>query len=351
MIRWYEHNDEEFFTFDDVAIVPTYSDQLTRSGISTKVTIRDWSFDAPFISSNMDTVTEEKMAHKMADLGGLAIVHRYMTEARSYAIANSWDRKELVVLSVGSLKSDKKRIDTLIDLNKEENVGLCIDMAHGDHKLAMDTIDYMRKDRGYKGFLVAGNTAVFEGTKRLLDAGADIIRVGIGAGSVCRTRTKTGVGVPQLSSVSHSARAGLVISDGGTKKAADAAKAIAAGASMVMLGGMLAGSDCVPGWDNAMEKAKENYPDPPRIKFRGMASADARKDFFGSWNNEEGISTVVEAKREGSTEAVITELLEGLRSSMSYVGASNLDEFKEKARFIRVSGSTPKENAPHINSK
>jgi IMP dehydrogenase len=347
--------------YDDVLLVPQYSTVKSRSDIDLSTKIGKSSFKLPIISSNMDTITNVKMAHKMARLGGLGLVHRYMSVDDQLEILHHWPHDgSKLGLSFGTLKNDKKRIDaTIFEIFDYSSINItdvifCVDIAHGDSKHMVDTIQYIRK-QGWTGTLMAGATCTYDGTKRLLDAGADIVRVGVGPGSACSTRTKTGCGFPQFSAVMECAQAGPIIADGGIRTAGDAAKALGAGATAVMIGGMLAGSDCVPGWDLAMKSYREltGYDGgssiaPPSVKYRGMASSAAREAFGQKGTNAEGISCTVKAKPEGSTENIITDLDEGIRSAMSYSNSRNLNEFHERAEFIRVSASVIQENAPHI---
>jgi IMP dehydrogenase len=358
--------------YDDVLIKPNYSEISSRASVNTTTYIGKNKFKLPIISSNMDTITGSKMAAKMAELGGLGLVHRYMSIEEQMKILDEWPsgptNTEVLGLSFGTLKNDKERIDTTLGYLKhyssvkEENVVFCVDIAHGDSLHMLDTIKYIR-DAGWENTLMAGATCTYEGTKRLIDAGADIVRVGVGPGSACTTRVKTGCGYPQLSAIMECAEAGQIIADGGITTPGDAAKALAAGASAVMIGGMLAGTDCVPGWDIAMQSYHANIPnasltdmrrhpeDMPSIKFRGMASAEAREAFGAKPENAEGISCTVKARAEGSTAKVIESIAEGIRSAMSYTNSRILDEFYHNSVFLKVSPAVTKENTPHILNK
>lgn len=358
--------------YDGVLIRPKFSTVPSRSEdfVDTSTRIGDITLKLPIISSNMDTITGVKMARKMAELGGLGLVHRYMSVEKQLAIVNSWPHDGSPLgLSLGTLKNDKERIDATLALFKDsfpgvkpKDVILCVDIAHGDSQHMIDTIKYIR-DQGWIHSLMAGATCTYEGTKRLLDAGADIVRVGVGPGSACTTRIKTGCGYPQLSAVLECAEAGPIIADGGIRSPGDAAKAMAAGADAIMIGGMLSGTDCVPGWDIAMQSYFANIPnasltdvkrhpeDMPSIKYRGMASAEARAAFGAAPVNAEGISCTVKARPEGSTDNVVIGIGEGIRSAMSYTNSTTLDEFYHNSVFIRVSPEVIQENSPHILSK
>ena len=328
-------------TFDDVLIVPRYSSISSRDEVSLfqENVLLNHSFDIPFISSNMDTITEYDMASFMAHAGGLGIWHRYMSVREAIEVYEKWSVNELnpLAISIGCLKKDKTRIDALLEYGSPSMI-LCIDTAHGDSINMKQTLNYIRNDRNFKGAVIAGNVCTPQGTQRLLDWGADMVKVGIGPGSVCTTRIKTGCGYPQFSAIMKCSKVGPIIADGGISKPADACKALAAGAKMVMLGGMLAGTDKTPSWESASED----------IEFRGMASKEAREAFEGVSKNAEGVSCMIKAKPKGSTRETINWLVEGLKSSLSYVGASTLDEFRKSVSFVQVTSNVIVENGSHI---
>lgn len=363
------YSNEIKFTFDDVSIVPAYSEVESRSEyhLDTSVKMGVNTFKLPIIASNMDTITDIKMAKKMAELGGLGIIHRYMSvedtkeRLRLWGELGMWEAKHPIALSVGSSKNavEKERIDAiLMDPNRcwdDNEVILCVDLAHGDSKHMVDSIVSLRKDYKFGGTIIAGNTATASGTGRLREAGADVVRVGIGGGSACTTRQKTGCGIPQLSSVLDCAASATIISDGGHRIPADIGKALVAGASFVMLGGMLAGTDCTPHWDEAMahhaKSLKFGHTDElPEVSYRGMASKEAREAFSGVSKNAEGASFRTKIKPEGSTEDVVRVIMEGIYSTMSYTGCTTIEELFEKAKFARVTSSTVGENIPHFGS-
>lgn len=358
------------FTFDDVMIVPAYSEVPSRSDahIDTSVKMGKNTFRIPVIASNMDTVTDIKMAAQMAALGGLGIIHRYMSVEDTKSRIIEWSQRgefargNPLALSVGSIDNEmeRKRLDAILRDTKrfwnDEQIILCVDLAHGHSKHMIKSVSAIRSEYKFTGTLIAGNTATAEGTDSLMRAGADIVRVGVGGGSACTTRQKTGCGVPQLSSVLDSAATGNVISDGGHRIPADIAKAIAAGAQFVMLGGMLAGTDCTPHWDEAMAHHQKSLQfgsagDLPEVSYRGMASKEAREAFSGIGKNAEGAAFRTKIKPEGSTKEVVDHIMEGVRSAMSYVNAVTIPEFMEKAQFIRVTPTTIQENVPHFGLK
>jgi len=234
---------------------------------------------------------------------------------------------------------EKQRIDLLLE--NISDLWLCVDIAHGHAPFVAETVRYIKECRP-EVFVIAGNVATAQGGDFLAEAGADALRVGVGGGSICSTRIKTGCGLPTLASVLDCAEnmktKTLIIADGGLKTAAHASIAIAAGASAVMLGGMLAGTDAVPKW------TKEGIG----IEYRGMASAAAKKDFGRPEVMAEGVARTVTCKAVGSTKKMFEFIREGIVSAASYQGASNMAEFQEKAVMRRVSTLTVQESYPHF---
>lgn len=364
------YSEDIKFTFDDVMLVPERSDIPSRSDahIDTSIKMGKNTFKIPLITSNMDTITDIKMAIKMAELGGLGIIHRYMSVADTSQRIYKWSSLDNfkkgwpLALSVGSIDNEmeKQRLDAILrDQNRywaDDQIILCIDLAHGDSRHMMRSIAAIRDEYKFTGTLIAGNTATIEGTQRLLSAGADIIRVGIGGGSACTTRQKTGCGIPQLSSVMDSAKAGSIISDGGHRIPADVAKAIAGGADFVMVGGMMAGTDCTPHWDEAMAHHNKSLQfggpnELPEVSYRGMASKEAREAFSGIGKNAEGASFRTKIKPPNSTHETVEYIMEGVRSAMSYTNNTNIKDFQTRSKFIRVTPTTIQENIPHFGIK
>jgi len=344
---WNLVDETEGLTFDDVLIKPNQSSIVSRKSIDISWKLGDFKFDIPVISSNMTTVTEIDMALQMADLGGLGIIHRFMPaelQLEQTEFFKSLNHSAPVCHSVGSMLNDKKRIRFLID-NKAADI-LCVDIAHGNNTAHMEpTLKFIR-DLGFEGPIIAGNTAGVASANNLINWGADMVKIGIGPGSVCTTRIKTGVGIPQLTAIGQNSYNSHIpeglsiptIADGGIRYPGDAAKALGAGATAVMIGGMLAGTDCVPGWS-------DNHQD---LLHAGNASELVKHQFQQHNFNAEGVAKHVERKPIGSTAQVIRDICEGIRSAMSYVGAHTLKEFYEKCTFIRVTSNTVLENHPHL---
>lgn len=338
---------EELLTFDDVLIQPGYSDVLTRRDCDVSWSIRDMTFQCPVIPANMDSISGRQMCYFMHSKGGLGILHRYYADLDEYTyLISDWMKKTNYPLgvSVGSVYNDKDRIDKVVSTIEENSGGrviLCVDIAHGHSIHMKDTLKYLR-EKLPKIAIIAGNVCTAVGAGDLIEWGADMVKVGVGPGSVCTTREKTGCGSPQLTAIIRTAQY-PIIADGGITKPGDAAKALAAGADAIMVGGMLAGSDKS---EAIVKYASDENPD---VIFRGMASKEARQNFNGSYANAEGISITVPILGEGSTEYIVNNIVEGVKSSMSYVGAKNLTEFVNKSLFQKVSNSTRRENSPHYN--
>lgn len=326
---------EEYLTFDDVTLVPQYSEVKSRSDVN----ILSGKLKAlPFIPSNMNTVSGPSMVKAITELGGIGLLHRYMTleEIERYYYNYNFGGLWGVSLGVGESEFEK------LDFCRKHNIKIiCLDIAHG-HSSHMLDMCMKVKDLIPDCKLIAGNVATSEGTNALINAGADIIKVGVGGGSLCCTRVNTGHGVPQLSSIMNCADTAQeldaeVIADGGIKTPGDAAKALAAGASYVMLGRGFAACAEAPG-------ERKTVGDKTLKRFMGMASKDAQTG-WKSHIYEEGESTWIEVNTD--VQSVIRSYSNGLKSALSYSGAFNISEFQQKARFIKISRASYLEGLPH----
>lgn len=328
-------------TFDDVLVVPSKSDVRSRRdpSLSSQLT-KNISIQTPIISANMDTVTEADMAIAMHKMGGVGILHRFASIPDQVDFVQKLKAAGADVLSasIGVNGDFKERAAALVQAGT--NV-ITIDIAHGHSTSMMDVMKWL-KDTYPEVDLIAGNLAMPEAARDLIEAGADAIKVGIGPGSMCTTRIITGCGVPQLTAIAWCAEVANeynvpVIADGGIKTSGDIMKAFAAGASTVMLGSMLSGTIETPG---EIKNGRKQY--------RGMASKAAQVSWRGGVPEgmaPEGEQTYVNVK--GHVKDVIMELTGGVRSGMSYVNATTIAEIREKARFIEMSSAGAHESRAH----
>jgi IMP dehydrogenase len=322
-------------SFDDVLLVPQYSNIESRSEVNLSSTLGSKTYSIPIISSPMDTVTGLTMAATFGELGGLAVTHRYCDEVKQSQITPL-----TAAAAVGVTGDFMRRIEFL---NGDSGItSFCLDVAHGHHVLVERALKTIKDKYGSGLDIIAGNVATSRGYLALSDWGADAVRIGIGGGSICSTRIQTGHGVPTLQSVLDCCNApgATIIADGGIKTAGDVVKALAAGADFVMLGSMLAGTDESPG-----QVFKSNDGKKYKV-YRGMASVEAQKDWRGEARSLEGISTTVPYK--GSVIDVLQGLLQNVRSGLSYSGARSIRELQSKCQFVEQTSSGLIESNTHI---
>lgn len=351
-------------TFDDVLLIPRYSEVLTRNMPLDVDLGKGVKLALPVVSANMKNVTGKRMASAIAMAGGLPILHRFTSLQEqmnmwSLASKKAGELIRHVGCSIGVKGEDYRNANTLVRAGCSI---LCIDVAHGDHILAVQMVE-----RIAKGFpdvlLIAGNVATASGARRLYNAGADVIKVGIGPGSLCTTRIETGNGVPQITALhdvfQESSTVDLgdiqyqdysleeiedlqrktnalnrkfkIIADGGIREAGDCAKALVF-ADAVMLGSMLAGTDEAPG-EIEVDVASGR-------RFKTYAGSSTHKA-----NRVEGVVRRIPCK--GPVSTILTKIKEGIQSNLSYQGCTNLEEFKEVAEFIQISGAGLAESHPH----
>ena len=332
---------KEALTFDDVTLVPKYS-EILPSEVDTSIKLTEsLKLQIPLLTSAMDTVTESKMAIAIARSGGLGIIHRNLDIKKQVLEVKKVKKQKLLVgAAVGAGPMEFKRAGALL---KEKLDMIVVDTAHGHTKKVSEIIRFIKKNKNKKTALCAGNIATPDAAKFLLKLGVDIIKVGIGPGSICTTRLVAGIGVPQLSAILN-VRKGIknknvkIISDGGIKYSGDLAKAFAAGADAVMIGSLFAGTDETPG--KLIKKNGKLFK-----SFRGMGSVGAmnkgsadryfqkkQKDF--SKDVPEGVEGL--AKYKGKVEKVIFKLVGGLRSSMGYLGSKQIKYLRNKPQFVKI---------------
>lgn len=351
-------------TYDDIQLVPSYSNIKSRQNIKLHTLLsRRYGLLNPIVASPMDTVCEFEMAYKMAELGGVGCIHRFMSigeqsnivkrlyhsiygEGFGGGIAEHWGvmyddwhaeiKQVPIMAAIGVQDEDKARALSLVEAGA--NV-LLIDVAHGHHQNVLDMIHWCKETLPNEIDIIAGNIATFEAAIDLENAGADGLRVGIGGGSLCTTRIKTGFGVPNVTSLQEISRVATIpiMADGGIRTSGDIAKALAIGADNVMLGSLIAGTDEAPG--QILEKKNGLYK-----RYRGSASLETKTIHGQSVRNVEGESTIIPYK--GGVRFIVNGLLDGLKSALSYGGAGDLLNYKPK--YVVVTNSGINEAKPHL---
>lgn len=335
-------------SFDDVLLVPQYSDIESRSEVNLECELGQWDFNLPVISSPMDTVTEIDMAEAMHEAGGLGVIHRYNSiDEQQKIVENLYGRltlrgeEEPIACAIGATGDYLERAYAVVASGARI---LCVDVAHGHHTLMKNALTQLKKTIGDGVHLMAGNVATREGFDDLAKWGADSVRVGIGGGSICSTRLVSGHGIPTLQSVLDCAQSEFggvpIIADGGIRSTGDMVKALAAGADFVMVGSMLAGTDASPG-DTFIGKDKKKYK-----VYRGMASRDAQTDWRGKSSTPEGVSTTIPYK--GSVVDTLKDIRGGICSGLSYSGARRISDFRCRSRFIEQTAAGSRESYTHI---
>ena len=332
---------KEALTFDDVTLVPKYS-EILPSEVNTDIFLtKNLSLKIPLLSSAMDTVTESKMAIAIAKAGGIGVIHRNLDIQNQILEVKKVKKLRLIVgAAVGAGPNEFDRANALV----KEGVDLIVvDTAHGHTKKVGEIIRFIKKIKNNKITLCAGNIATPEAAKFLIKLGVDIIKVGIGPGSICTTRLVAGIGVPQLSAI-LSVRNGLknknikIISDGGIKYSGDLAKAFAAGADAVMIGSLFAGTDEAPG--KLIKKNGKLFK-----SFRGMGSVGAMNKGSADryvQKKQKNISKYVPegvegfSKYKGDVGGIIYKLIGGLKSSMGYLGSENIVKLRIKPNFVKI---------------
>jgi len=331
---------KEALTFDDVLLLPRFSNILPLdTNISIDLT-KNIKLEAPFLSSAMDTVTESTMAIAMAKSGGIGIIHRNLNIKKQTQEVYKVKNKNLFVgAAIGTSLNDLIRAKSLIEAGVDLIV---IDTAHGHSEKVLKILSKVKKSN-YKVPVCVGNIATGEAAKKLYNSGADIIKVGIGPGSICTTRMVAGIGVPQITAIMEvkkvlKGKKIKIISDGGIKFSGDIAKAIAAGADAIMMGSIFAGTEESPG--NKFKIKNKFYK-----QYRGMGSIGAmsagssNRYFQKNYKDKskfvpEGVDGRVEYK--GNVSKIIYQLKGGLRSSMGYIGAKKIKDITKNAKFIKI---------------
>jgi IMP dehydrogenase len=345
------------YTYDDIQLVPKYSEVESRSSIDLSTQLsRNFRLSVPLVAAPMDTVCEWEMAVELMKFGGVGCIHRFMTIGEQVEQVKKVNKHTLsnpnipVMAAVGATDNYIERAQALVLAGA--NV-LLIDVAHGHHihvKKAIEKLKvFPRVD------IIAGNIATADAAVDLINWGADGLRINIGNGALCTTRIKTGFGVPSVTClrniinafcaevldktiITPTYRGVPVIADGGIRNSGDIAKALALGANSVMLGSLLAATEESPG------KIVDKLPAGLFKRYRGSASLETKLAHGMNGRNVEGESTEIPYK--GGAKYIIMDLLDGIRSALSYGGAKNLQEFHPDFNIVTYSGI--REAMPHL---
>lgn len=368
MSLWGTKFAKKGLTFDDVLLIPAESHVLPNEvKLDTKLA-PNLQLHIPLISAGMDTVTEGNMAIAMAENGGLGVIHKNLSiEAQVEEVKKAKSKtvdpnlphpavddqgRLLAAAAVGVTSDTFERAESLLEAGVD---AIVIDTAHGHSAGVLRKIKEIR-EHFPNATLIAGNVATGEGTTALFDAGVDVVKVGIGPGSICTTRIVAGVGVPQITAIYDAASVAQkygkkIIADGGIKYSGDVVKALAAGGNAVMLGSMFSGTTEAPGtiFTNEGKQFKS---------YRGMGSVGAMSQQHGSSDryfqggvNEanklvpEGVEALVPYK--GDVSNIIYQIDGGLRAGMGYVGAGTIEELIENSQFVQITNAGLRESHPH----
>jgi IMP dehydrogenase len=363
--------DYQGLTFDDVLLYPDYCD-FKRDDIKLETYLtKKIKIKIPFISSPMDTVTESEMAIALGKLGGIGIIHRNLTINDQVNEIIKVKKQQIIVgAAIGSGPGFEDRVDALV---KNDVDVIVIDSAHGYTKSIIDTVRII-KNKYPQLQVIAGNVATYKGALALIKAGVDGLRVGMGPGAICTTRIISGMGVPQISALFETCAVAQkykipVISDGGIKYSGDMIKALAAGASTIMMGSIFASCQESPGEiyklnskqiPSRFKNILKNDQDVYLFKsYRGMGSIGAMKkgakiksenEFHGKSYSDrvlvaEGVEGMVPIR--GKVKDILAQAIGGIKSGMYYLGTKTIKDLHDKAKFLKISQSSLKESHPH----
>jgi len=338
-------------SYNDVLLVPQYSALLSRSEVDLSTQIApDIKLDIPLISINMDTVTGTEMAIEMSRLGGMGFIPRFdKAEKQARDIEKITKKGQRTVACIGVKNGVLERAEMLL---KAGSVGLSIDIAHAHTAATLEAIAKL-KNKYPKVSLIVGTIATYEGAFDLFKAGADTVRVGVGAGTICTTRIVAGSGVPQVTAIAEAARAKnkfknkFVLADGGAANSGDVVKGLACGASAVIAGSLFAGTKEAPG--RIIKKSGALFKEYNGSTSKTEKIKQVAKDKSGKAEHYvvhvEGVEAMVPYK--GPVRFIIEELCAGVRSGLTYSGAKNIGELWEKAQFIQITTAGYRESTAH----
>lgn len=338
-------------SYDDVLLVPQYSEIDSRSDVDLTTKISpNLTLKIPLISTKMDTVTGVSMAIEMGRLGGLGILPRFESIDSQVKKTQKVVKAGVQVAAAIGVKEDSmQRAEALIRAGVKI---IDIDVAHGHMKKTIDTTRNLRKKYGNKITIISGITSTYECAKDLYKAGADSLLVGVGGGSTCTTRIKTGFGVPMMTSLFETAKAAkefqkTFIPDAGIKNSGDIVKSLATGASAIVSGYIFAGSKETPGriitiGGKKYKKYHGSASETEKNKHRNRKLPNLNGNYI---IHIEGVEGYVEYR--GPVRKVVEELLAGVRSGLAYAGARNINELWKKAKFVQISSAGWRESKAH----
>jgi IMP dehydrogenase len=331
-------------TYDDVLLVPSYNHWESRKVVDISVEDRRGKLrlHVPLMTANMDTITETGMADFIGEKGGIGVLHRFMSVEDNVAMFKACRYPAFV--SIGCSEKDLERAEALRDAGASL---FNVDVANAHARYVGKTLKIIRHMVGEAACLMAGNVATYAGADYLASCSADIVKVGIGGGSVCTTRIKTGFGVPNLTAIRNCARVDRsIVADGGIRTPGDVVKALAFGADFVMIGSMLAGTRPTPG--AVLERTGDGGETIPFKVYRGMASSEVQQEYHGGmadWKTAEGVCMEV-PYRENEDE-IVADIVGGLRSGLTYGGASTITELQRKLDYVVITPSGRIESMAH----
>lgn len=341
---------KQALTYDDIQLIPRFSEIETRANIHLKTRLsRNYDLAIPIISSCMDTVTETEMAIALMYLGGVGCIHRFMPIEQQANMVIEVDKyrdkttmyKSPIMAAIGATGDYLERAQELVIKGCDV---LLIDVAHGHHLNVKNALKQLKTNLPTKVDIIGGSIATREAAYALIEWGVDGLRVGIGGGSICSTRIQTGFGVPNVTSiedvVNYTDQKDIpIIADGGIKSSGDIVKALAVGANSVMLGSLLAGTKESPG--GIIETPQGLYK-----RYRGSASLETKITHLQDQRNVEGVATTIPFK--GGVKFIVSGLTDGIRSGLSYAGVTSIELLQVHTKYNIVTSAGVAEANPHI---
>lgn len=338
-------------SYDDVLLVPQHSKISSRNEVDLSTTLTPkLKLKLPIVTANMSDITGVQMAIAMGKLGGLAVLPRFMSEEEQAEMVTRTKKAGIVVAAAVGIRNGMfSRADVLVKAGASV---LFIDVAHGHMQKAIDATRELRQRYGNKVDLVSGNVATKEAADVLFKAGADCVKVGVGPGSICTTRIETGSGVPQITAILEAAKAArhhkkTVLADGGTKNSGDIVKGLAAGASAIMTGSQVAGTDEAPGEKIRIKgKVYKSYNASTSLAEKKKHVKENGHEYSKNYVKQiEGVESLVSYK--GPIKDILAKMNANIRSGLSYSGAKNIKDLWKRAKFVRITSQGMRESQAH----